>query len=114
MRKGLWIEELPLAVTVCDRAGKALEMNRRSAETFAKDGGRRLLGTNLLDCHPGPARRKMKALLRSGSVNVYTIEKKGKKKLIWQGPWYRRGKLAGLVELSIMLPAKVPHFIRKP
>ena len=111
--KGFWAEELPLAITVCDLQGVGLEMNRRSAKTFAKSGGGRLLGKSMLDCHPGPALRKMKALLRSGKVNVYTIEKKGKKKLIWQGPWYKNGRRGGMVELSIELPAKIPHFIRK-
>lgn len=90
-----------------------LELNRRSAATFAKSGGRRLVGRSMLDCHPGPALRKMRALLRSGRVNVYTIEKKGRKKLIWQGPWYENGRRGGIVELSIELPARMPHFVRK-
>ena len=45
-------------------------------------------------------------------MNVYTIEKHGIKKLIYQAPWYRDGEFAGLVELAIELPAELPHFVR--
>jgi PAS domain-containing protein len=113
MRKGSWLEEFPIAVTVCDRRGVLLEMNRRAREVFEKYGGRRLLGKSLLPCHPEPARGKLKRLLRSGRTNVYTIEKKGLRKLIVQGPWFKKGRYSGLVELSIVLPKKVPHFVRK-
>ncbi|MFA6093092.1 MAG: hypothetical protein WCU88_07250 [Elusimicrobiota bacterium] len=113
MKTGFWVREFPAAVTVCDLRGKALEMNRRSEETFAAYGGAKLLGTNLLDCHPAAARRKMKRLLSSGRSNVYTISKKGCKKIILQLPWYRQGRQAGLVEISAPLPRRVPHFIRK-
>ena len=108
-----WTEDFPAAITVCDRRGVALRMNKKSAETFSKRGGLKLLGTDLLACHPGPARAKLRRLLRSGRTNVYTIEKGGRRKLIYQAPWYLRGRFAGLVELSLELPAKVPHFVRK-
>ena len=45
-------------------------------------------------------------------ANVYTIEKGGKKKLIYQTPWYKDGQYAGFVELSLVIPAEMPHFIR--
>ncbi len=45
-------------------------------------------------------------------ANVYTIEKHGKKKLIYQTPWYRDGKYAGFIELSLVIPEEMPHFIR--
>ncbi len=44
--------------------------------------------------------------------NVYTIEKKGKKKLIYQAPWFLDGAFGGLVELSLEIPFEMPHFIR--
>jgi transcriptional regulator with PAS, ATPase and Fis domain len=117
-RKGImtnpaWIEQFPGAVTVCDRAGTILEMNDKAAESFAADGGRKLIGTNLLDCHPEPSRTRLAGLLESEQKNVYTIEKKGVKKLIYQSPWYRDGKYAGLVELSLEIPFELPHFIRQ-
>ena len=108
-----WINEFPGAITVCDADGIILEMNDQAGKSFAKDGGRALIGKNLLDCHPEPARTKTKRLLESKQKNVYTIEKNGVKKLIYQSPWYRDGKFAGLVELALEIPFEMPHFVRK-
>jgi hypothetical protein len=44
--------------------------------------------------------------------NVYTIEKNGIKKLIYQSPWFEKGEMKGLVELSLEIPFNMPHFIR--
>jgi hypothetical protein len=51
-------------------------------------------------------------LLAAREKNVYTIEKNGVKKLIFQSPWYKDGKYAGLVELSLEIPFELPHFVR--
>lgn len=108
-----WKEEVNFAITVCDNDFKVLEMNQKSARTFAKDGGKALIGTSLMDCHPEHAREKIKQLMAGAATNAYTIEKNGVKKLIYQTPWYKDGKAAGLVELSLELPAEMPHFVRK-
>ncbi len=107
-----WIKEFPAAVTVCDEHGIILEMNDKAAKTFEKDGGRNLIGCNLLDCHSEQARSKVEVLLAAHEKNVYTIEKNGIKKLIYQSPWYRDGQYAGFVELSLEIPFEMPHFIR--
>lgn len=106
-----WIKEFPAAVTVCDANGIILEMNDKAAKTFEKDGGLNLIGCNMLDCHPEHARSKTEALLAAQQKNVYTIEKNGVKKLIYQSPWYRDGEYAGFVELSLEVPFEMPHFI---
>ena len=107
-----WIKEFPAAVTVCDAAGIILEMNDKAAKTFEKDGGYALVGRNMLDCHPQPARSKTERLLAAKEKNVYTIEKNGIKKLIYQSPWYQHGQYAGFVELSLEIPFEMEHFIR--
>jgi PAS domain-containing protein len=112
MSEQAWVRGFPGAVTVCDAAGVILEMNDRAAEAFAADGGRELIGRNVLDCHPEPSRGKLAALLETRRTNVYTIEKAGVKKLIFQAPWYREGAYAGIVELSLEIPFEVPHFVR--
>jgi hypothetical protein len=107
-----WVQDFPAAVTVCDCDGVILGMNTRAVATFATDGGAALIGTNVLNCHPEPSRTQLAGLLRSGNRNVYTIEKNGVRKLIHQSPWYRDGIYAGLVEISLELPAEMPHFVR--
>ncbi len=109
-----WIKEFPAAVTVCDTEGIILEMNDKAAKTFEKDGGRfaNLIGSNMLACHPDPAREKTERLLATRVKNVYTIEKNGVKKLIYQSPWYKEGTYAGFVEISLEIPMEMPHFIR--
>lgn len=107
-----WIKEFPASVTVCDCEGIILEMNDKAAITFENDGGYGLIGQNVLDCHPEPARIKTAQLLAAGEKNVYTIEKNGVKKLIYQSPWFKDGKFAGIVELSLEIPWELPHFVR--
>jgi transcriptional regulator with PAS, ATPase and Fis domain len=107
-----WIKEFPAAITVCDKDGIMLEMNDKAAKGYEKDGGRKLIGSNMLDCHPELARAKTERLLAAREKNVYTIEKYGLKKLIYQSPWYRNGEYAGFVELSLEIPFELPHFIR--
>jgi len=107
-----WFNEVPFAITVCDEKGIVLEMNDKSALTFSKDGGKNLIGQSLMDCHSDKSKQMILEMMQSEKVNVYTIEKNGKKKLIYQCPWYAEGKLSGLVEISLELPDDIPHFIR--
>jgi hypothetical protein len=107
-----WVREFPGAATVCDLQGIVLDMNDKSAEAFHKYGGRDLIGKSLMDCHPEPSRSKLVQLLETGGHNVYTIEKNGIRKLIYQAPWYIEGQRRGMVELSIEIPATLPHFQR--
>ncbi len=107
-----WLEGINAAVTVCDAEGTILYMNDRSGRVFADDGGKDLVGTSLFGCHPEPALAKLKDLLRTGSTNVYTIEKNGVRKLIYQAPWTHESVVGGMIEISIELPADMQHFIR--
>ena len=87
-------------------------MNQRSQMTFAKSGGKELIGKPLFDCHPSRAQEMIKHLMSSQETNTYTIEKEGVKKLIYQTPWYQDGQFAGLVEMSIVIPNDIPHYKR--
>jgi transcriptional regulator with PAS, ATPase and Fis domain len=107
-----WIKEFPGGVTVCDRDGVILEMNDKSEKIFETDGGRELIGKNLFDCHPEPSRSQLKQMMDDVKPNVYTIEKNGVKKLIYQTPWFKDGTYAGFIELSLEIPFDMPHFVR--
>ncbi len=107
-----WFEEFPGAITVCDANGIIIDMNAAAAHSFQEDGGRALIGTNLLDCHPESARSKLHHLLTTHVANVYTIERNGVKNLIYQTPWYQDGEFSGMVEMSLEIPYQLPNFIR--
>ncbi|MCU0241279.1 MAG: PAS domain-containing protein [Vicinamibacteria bacterium] len=107
-----WMDGIDAAITVCDGDGVIVAMNEASALAFEKDGGRALIGRNLLDCHPEPARTKLVELLSERRSNTYTIEKNGKQRLIHQTPWFEKGEFRGLVEISLPIPFAMPHFVR--
>ena len=86
MDRHAWIEEFPGAVTVCDEKGTIIEMNEESARSFAEDGGAALIGKNVLDCHPEPARTKLAEMMAGRRTNVYTIEKNGDQEIDLSGP----------------------------
>lgn len=115
MAEHSWVAGFPGAVTVCDCDGIILEMNERSARAFAGDGGTALIGTNVLDCHPEPARTKLQAMMGERRTNAYTIEKGGAHKLVLQAPWFcdgPEGEYGGFVEMVIEVPSEMPHFVR--
>lgn len=113
MNQQSFLNQTNFAVTVCDNDGIIIFMNEKAGKVFEKYGGQALVGSSLLDCHPEPSKTRLKELLRTPRSNAYTIEKNGVKKLIYQTPWSTNGENAGLVELSIELPAEMPHFVRK-
>jgi transcriptional regulator with PAS, ATPase and Fis domain len=108
-----WLKEINVAVTICDNQGIIIYMNEKSEQVFKNDGGKDLIGSNLFGCHPEPALTKLKHMLTDGNTNVYTIEKKGNKKIIYQTPWVNENVIAGMVEISFNIPDEMPHFIRK-
>ena len=83
-----YFKEVNLAVTICDKEGK------------------------ILDCHPEPAHSLLADMLQNPRTNVYTIEKKGVKKLIYQTPWYVEGEFMGFMELSMEIPFEMKHRVR--
>ena len=108
-----YFKESQFAVTVCNAEGIIIYMNDKSIATFQKDGGSDLIGTSLLDCHPEPARSMIEKMMVSHEENSYTIEKNGLKKLIHQTPWFENGEFKGYIELSIVIPMEMRHFVRK-
>jgi PAS domain-containing protein len=107
-----WTFEFPAAITVTDEEGTILSMNLAAREVFAADGGAGLVGTSVLACHPEPSRTKVAGMLAGWDANHYTIAKEGRRKIIHQMPWFRGGRPAGLVEISIPIPEEIPHFDR--
>lgn len=108
-----WVTGFPGAVTVTDSDHTVVYMNDAAAKTFESKGGRELVGTNLLSSHNERSQAIIEKLLATGGTNVYTIEKNGTRKLIYQTAWRNeKGEIAGLVEVSLVLPEDMPHRIR--
>ena len=105
-----WAKEMNCAVTVCDSEGVILYMNDKAKETFAKHGN--LIGKSLIPCHNENSRAIIAKLLETGGTNSYTIQKNGQKKMIYQTAWKEDGVVAGLVEISMVIPEEMPHYIR--
>ena len=107
-----YFHNVPFSVTVCDKDGKILEMNETAERVLSH--GKHIVGQNLLDCHPEPARTKLVEMLKNHNLNAYTIEKNGVKKLVYQSPWFENGEFAGYIELSMEIPMEMPHYVRQP
>lgn len=109
-----YFEEADIAITVCDKDGFIVDMNKQSCQVNLKPGESSIIGKNILDCHPEPARSLLVKMMNEELKHVYTIEKNGKKKLIYQIPWYQDGVYAGFIELSMVIPFEMEHKIRTP
>ena len=109
----IWQDEFGAAITVIDRDYLILYMNDKSIEANVRWGGKALLGHDVRACHKERSVRIIEHILETGDPNVYTIEKQGVHELIYQARWRHNDVIAGMVELSIEIPAKMPHYVRE-
>ena len=108
-----WVTGFPGGVTVSDANNKVIFMNDAAARTWESKGGKDLVGKDLSSCHNEHSREIIANLLATGGTNIYTIEKGGVRKLIYHCAWRdSSGKVAGLVDLSLVLPDEIPSFDR--
>ena len=99
-----------LAITVSDKEGNVLYQNDSSVEVNGDVRGRNMMG-----CHNERSQQIIRHLVGDAATNAYTISKKGKRKLIYQTPWYEdeaKQAVGGLIEFSIVLPDEMPHYDR--
>jgi len=108
-----WIEKLNGNVIVCDANGTIIYMNEKAFTNYEKEGGKNLIGRNLMDCHKESSKEKILEIMKTHKNNVYTIAKKGKKKIIYQSPWFKDDEFRGIIEFSLEIPFEMPHFIRE-
>lgn len=107
-----WAMGLNCAITACDADARIIYMNRLSRDTFAS-GTADLIGRSLFDCHSPRSAEIIRNLLATGGVNCYTITKQGRRKMIYQSAWRTPdGTIGGLVEISMVIPADMPHYDR--
>jgi PAS domain-containing protein len=106
-------DSFPGAVTICTPEGIIEYMNSAAETLLAEHGGRALIGSNVLDCHPAPAREKLEGLMRDRRSNTSTSEKNGIRRLVYQFPLYDNGGYSGYGEISFEIPIVIPNFIRE-
>ena len=99
-----YFKNVECAVTVCDTECVIVYQNEKSVAVNGDMRGRCMLG-----CHNDRSRGIIARILTEGITNSYTISKKG---------WYKdaadgSGKtVAGIIELSIVIPEQMPHYDR--
>ena len=49
-----YFDEADVAITICDKEGRIIEMNKQSCQVNLKPGEDSIIGKNVLDCHPEP------------------------------------------------------------
>ncbi len=103
-----WAEDYPAAITVCDRQGTIIAMNRAAGENFRRHGGTDLIGSSLFACHSPASGKAIARMLDRQEGATYITDNGRRRRLVQQVPWYQHGRFAGLVETIIDLPAELP------
>lgn len=112
MKNLYWTKEIDAEISVCDENGIIVEMNDKSIKAFKEEGGEKLIGTKLIDCHPDSAKKKLAELIASKNPNYYTTEKNGVKHFVYHTPWFENGIYKGYAEMILDIPFEIPHYVR--
>lgn len=103
-----YFNEIDAAITICDNDFKIVYMNNKSKEVFKNSK----IGDTILDCHNSKSIEIMNNIKVTKKPNIYSIEKKGIKKIIYQTPWIVNNQVKGLIEFSLIVPKNMPHYKR--
>ena len=91
-------------MTVCDTECVIVYQNEKSVAVNGDMRGKCMLG-----CHNDRSRGIIARILSEGATNSYTISKKGQHKDAADGSGRT---VAGIVELSVVIPEEMPHYDR--
>lgn len=98
-----FLKELDIVISVCDENGIITYLNDKGVEHFADEGGMDLIGSNILDCHPEPAREMLRQMMSTHESHSFIKGEGSGKRLIHETPVYKDGVFAGYIELIIPL-----------
>ena len=107
-----WINEFEGKVTICDKLGTIIYLNNKAIKNFEKEGGLKLIGTNIYSCHPEPSRTKLRELIEKCETNVYYTIKNGERHLIHQAPLFENGHYKWYAEFIFDIPHDTITHIR--
>lgn len=100
------------SVVVCDKELNIIYLNEKAKMLFKEEERNNAVGRNLLDCHNEVSNKKILEIKTTLKPNIYTIEKVGIKKLIYQSPLIKNNQFNGIIELSLVIPDEIPHLKR--
>jgi len=107
-----WHKYFRESIIVCDKDLTVIYLNETAMKSLSEDERKTIVGSNLLDCHNEDSNKKILEIKENLKSNIYTIEKAGKKKLIYQSPLLKNNEFNGIVEFSLEIPEVLPHFKR--
>jgi DUF438 domain-containing protein len=107
-----WQNNFTGSIIVCDKGLNIIYLNEKAKMMFDENERDNAIGKNLLDCHNEESNKKINEIKENLKSNVYTIEKAGKTKLIYQSPLTENNEFKGIVEFSLEIPEVIPHFKR--
>jgi sensor histidine kinase regulating citrate/malate metabolism len=108
-----WIKDFSVAVVLCDTKGVITYLNDAAVAMYAPFGGRALLGKSVFECHKQKSSNDiMNEIMQTRKTHTYTTERNGVKRLIHQAPHIVNDEVVGIIELAIIIPFEMPHFVR--
>jgi transcriptional regulator with PAS, ATPase and Fis domain len=107
-----WMATYPAEIMVCDQDGAIIEMNDVAVRMYEKEGGAKMIGTDVYDYHSEPARSNLRQLVEQRTHVIYTTEKGGMKKLVSIAPWYREGEYGGFALIVLELPQEMRNIVK--
>lgn len=107
-----WENYFNSSVIVCDKELNIIYLNEKAKMMFDENERDNALGRNLIECHNEDSNKKILDIKENLKPNIYTIEKAGIKKLIYQSPLIKNNEFNGIIELSLEIPDVIPHLKR--
>jgi PAS domain S-box-containing protein len=97
------IEQDRCAVVICNLEHQIIYMNPAAAKNYAKYGGEKLVGQNIMDCHNADSREKMKQVVEWFAASpehniVYTFYNEKQNKDVYMIALRAEGRLIGYYE----------------
>ena len=102
----------PGSILVADENGIIVNMNAESRGRPEMQVDFDLIGHSAITCHKEPTQSKVRKIYKEQQFNIYSIKLGGKKQLVYQAPYFIKGKFSGIVEMVLDLPNDMPHFDR--
>jgi PAS domain S-box-containing protein len=97
------IEQDRCAVVICNLEHEIIYMNPAAAEYYAKHGGEKLVGQNIMECHNAQSQEKMKQIVEWFAASpdhniVYTFHNEKQNKDVYMVALRSGEKLIGYYE----------------